>query len=147
MGARVGLDAKLYRNSGAFATPTWNELTNAKDVTLNLESGEADASRRGTGGWRETLMTLKDGSIEFELVYDNTDAEFVALKDAFLASTPVDMLALDGDVTVSGNQGLRIIAQVTSFSRNEPLEEALTVSVTIKPTPNPDSPPTWFVVP
>lgn len=145
MSARVGLDAKLYRNSGSYATPTWNELMNAKDVTLNLEAGEADASRRGSGGWRETLMTLKDGSVEFELVYDSADAEFTALKDAFFGANTVEMAVMDGDIATTGSQGLRATMSVINFSRNEPLEEALTVSVTVKPAPS-DNPPEWMTV-
>ena len=144
--AVLGLDAKLYRNTGQYATPTWSEIVNARDVTLNLEAGEADASRRGGGGWRETLAALKDASIEFDLLYHKADAEFTALKDAFFSRTPLDILALDGDSATTGSQGLRLIAQVTGFSRNEPLEEALTVSVTLKPTPNADSPPSWYTV-
>jgi hypothetical protein len=35
---------------------------------------------------------------------------------------------------------------VTSFSRNEPLEEAITVSVTMKPTYS-DNPPEWMAIP
>ncbi len=77
MGNRLGLDAVLYRNTATYATPTWSEISNARDVTLNLESGEADASRRGGGGWEEVLKALKSGSIEFELLYDNADAEFL----------------------------------------------------------------------
>lgn len=145
MGAKVGLDAKLYRNSGTYAAPTWSELVNAKDVTLNLEAGEADASRRGGNGWRETLMALKDGSVEFELVYDNTDAEFTALKDAFFGGTTVELAVMDGDIADTGTQGLRATMSVVNFSRNEPLEEALTVSVTVKPAPA-DNPPEWMSV-
>lgn len=145
MGAKVGLDAKLYRNSGTYAAPTWSELVNAKDVTLNLEAGEADASRRGGNGWRETLMALKDGSVEFELVYDNTDAEFTALKDAFFGGTTVELAVMDGDIATAGTQGLRATMSVVNFSRNEPLEEALTVSVTVKPAPA-ENPPEWMSV-
>lgn len=145
MGAKVGLDAKLYRNSGTYDIPTWNELVNAKDVTLNLEAGEADASRRGSGGWRETLMALKDGSVEFEMVYDSADAEFTALKDAFFGGTTVELAVMDGDIATAGTQGLRATMSVLNFSRNEPLEEALTVSVTVKPAPA-ANPPEWMTV-
>lgn len=145
MAAKVGLDAKLYRNSGTYALPTWNELVNTKDVTLNLEAGEADASRRGSGGWRETLMTLKDGSVEFEMVYDNTDAEFTALKNAFFNGDTVEMAVMDGDIATTGSQGLRATMSIINFSRNEPLEEALTVSVTVKPAPS-ANPPAWMTV-
>lgn len=145
MAVKLGLDAKLYRNSGSFATPVWNEIKNAKDVTLNLEAGEADASRRGSGGWRETLRGLKDGSVEFELVYDSTDAEFTALKDAFFNGTTVELAVMDGDIATTGTQGLRATMSVLNFSRNEPLEEALTVSVTVKPAPS-ANPPQWMTV-
>ena len=140
MAVKLGLDAKLYRNSGTYALPTWNEITNAKDVTLNLEAGEADAGRRGSGGWRETLMALKDGSVEFELVYDNADAEFTALKDAFFNGTTVELAVMDGDIATTGTQGLRATMSVVNFSRNEPLEEALTVSVTVTPAPSANPP-------
>ena len=60
MAVKLGLDAKLFRNTGTFATPTWNEITNVRDVTLNLEAGEADVTTRGNNGWRATVATLKD---------------------------------------------------------------------------------------
>lgn len=145
MTAKLGLDAKLYRNSGTYAVPAWNEILNAKDVTLNLEASEADASRRGSDGWRETLRGLKDGSVEFEMVYDGADAEFQALRDAFLNGTTVEVAVLDGDVATTGTQGLRATMSVINFSRNEPLEEALSVSVTVKPAPAPN-PPEWMTV-
>ena len=134
MGVKLGLDAKLYRNTGAYASPSWNEVTNVKDLTLNVEAGEADASTRGNGGWRAILASLKDGSIEFEMVWDTADAGFTAIKDAFFNNTPLEFAALDGDVATAGSQGLRATMAITNFSRNEPLEEAITVSVTCKPT-------------
>ncbi len=36
MSVKLGLDAKLYRNTGTYDTPTWVEMTNVKDLTLNL---------------------------------------------------------------------------------------------------------------
>lgn len=145
MGKKVGLSCKLYRNTGTFGVPVWSEIDLARDVTLNLEAGEADASTRASV-WREMLQTLKDAGIEFELASDSEDAEFTAIKDAFFNNTTLDILALDGGSGVSGSQGLRMISVVTAFSRSEPLEETVTISVTIKPTPNSDSDPTWFSV-
>ena len=68
MPVKLGLDAKLFQNTGTYATPTWDEITNVRDLTLNLEAGEADVTTRGNAGWRATVATLKDGSIEFEMV-------------------------------------------------------------------------------
>jgi TP901-1 family phage major tail protein len=143
MAVKLGLDAKLFRNTGTFATPTWNEITNVRDVTLNLEAGEADVTTRGNNGWRATVATLKDGSIEFEMVWDSADDDFTSIRDAFLNKTAIEMAVMDGAMVTPGSQGLRASFMITSFSRNEPLEEAITVGVTAKPTYS-TNPPTWM---
>jgi hypothetical protein len=146
MSVKLGLDAKLYRNTGTFPAPVWNEIKNVKDVTLNLEAGEADVTTRGNAGWRATVATLKDGSVEFEMVWDTADDDFAAIRDAFLNKTSIELAVLDGEVTVTGTQGLRATFMVTKFTRSEPLEEAITASVTVKPTYSANS-PIWLVVP
>ena len=149
MSFKLGMDAVLYYSDtkldGSTTTPstaTWNEQSNVKDLTLNLETGEADATTRGNNGWRATLATLKEGSIEFEMVWDTQDTAFTAIKDAWLNSTELAMAAMDGDIATSGNQGLVSNFTVTNFSRNEPLEEAITVNVTVKPSSQTD----WYEV-
>lgn len=146
MSVKLGLDAKLYRNTGTFGSPTWNEIKNVKDVTLNLEAGEADVTTRGNNGWRATVATLKDGSIEFEMVWDSADDDFSSIRDAFLNKTSIELAVMDGDVATAGSQGLRATCMITNFSRNEALEEAITVSVTAKPTYS-ANPPSWLTVP
>ena len=143
MTIKLGMEAKLYRNTGTYAAPTWVEMLNVKDLTLNLEASEADVTTRGNAGWRATIAALKDGSIEFEMVWDTGDADFTAIKDAFFGNTSIEFAVMDGDVAGSGSQGLRATMAITNFSRNEPLEEAITVSVTAKPT-YAEHPPEWM---
>jgi predicted secreted protein len=145
MGIRLGFEAKLYRNTGDFATPVWVEMTNVKDLTLNLEKGEVDATTRGNNGWEAIVAGLKRGSIEFEMVWDTQDAGFTAIQEAFFNDTAIEVAAMDGDITAAGTQGLRASMEVINFSRSEPLEEALTVSVTIKPAYS-ANPPQWMKV-
>ncbi len=146
MTVKLGLEAKLYRNSASYDTPGWSEMTNVKDVTLSLEAGEADVTTRGNGGWRATIAALKDGSIEFEMVWDTQDAGFTAVQSAFFGNTDVEFAVMDGSMEQTGSQGLRATMSITNFSRNEPLEEAITVSVTAKPT-YALHPPEWIAVP
>jgi len=145
MGVKLGLDAKLYRNTGTSGSPTWVEMTNVKDLTLSLEAGEADVTTRGNAGWRATLAALKDASIEFEMMWDTADAAFTAIKDAFFGSTSVEFAVMDGDIETTGSQGLRAVMSITNFSRSEPLEEAISVSVTAKPT-YATTAPSWMTV-
>ena len=144
MSVRLGLDARLYRNTGTYSAVTWNEVKNVKDLTLSLEAGEADVTTRGNGGWRATIATLKDGSLEFEMVWDTADDDFTAIRTAFLTNGHVEFAVLDGAVATAGSQGLRAAMAITNFSRSEPLEEAIKVSVTAKPTYS-DHPPEWMV--
>ena len=134
MGVKLGMSAKLYRNSGSYESPDWEEMPAIKDVTLNLETGEADLTTRGNAGWRATIATIKDGSVEFEAIWDSDDAGFTALRTAYFENSSIEVAVMDGDIEEAGSEGLRATMSVTNFSRNEPLEEAITASITLKPT-------------
>lgn len=143
MTTKLGMEGKLYRNTGTYAAPVWDEVTTVKDLTLNLEKGEADVTTRANGGWRATIGTLKDASIEFQLVWDSLDASFDAIRTAFFSNTPIEFAVMDGDITNAANEGLRATFDIFNFTRNEALEEAIVVDVTIKPTYSANA-PAWI---
>lgn len=147
MPAVLGLDAKLYQGGNDFSSPTWVEIGNARDVTLNLEKGTADITTRSNNGWRAVIGTLKDGNVEFQMVWDTSDASFTVIQQAFLNNDQVAIAAMDGGIAVSGSQGLQASMEVITFSRNEPLEEALTVDVSLRPGYFPSNPPVWATIP
>ena len=122
----LGMNAKLYY--GAAGATAATEMGNVKDVTLTLEAGEADITTRANQGWRATAPTLRECSVEFEMVWNPSDAGFTAIKTAFLTAGMVALKILDQE----GGQGPDGDFSITSFSRNEALEEAVTVSVTAK---------------
>ncbi len=131
MAIKLGMDAVLnYKTGGVGGGGSWTELANVKDVTLSLETGEADITTRANAGWRATVGTLKEASVEFEMVWDTADAGFTAIKDAFFNNTEIGLQVLDG----AAGSGLEADFSITNFSRSEQLEEALTVSVTAKVT-------------
>lgn len=139
-------DAKLYRNTGTYGSPTWTEIDNVKDLTLSLDKDEVDLTTRGSGGFKEFADGLIDASVEFQMVWDTSDANFTALQTAFFAKTAVEFLVLDGSSATAGNQGLRVTCMVKSFSRSETLGEALMVDVTIRPVKNANAAPAWYTV-
>jgi len=142
MAIRLGLDARLYRNTGSPGSLLWVLVENVRDLTLNLEAGEADVTTRGNDAWRASLGTIKDASIEFEMVWDTEDFHFVVLKDAFFSGEPVELLVMDGEAGSPESQGLQAMCQIMGFTRSEALEEAMTVSITAKPTYS-GTPPAW----
>jgi len=142
-------NAKLFRNTGTFASPTWDEITLVKDLSISLDKDETDVTTRGSGGFKEFVDGMIDASLEFSMLYDDTDTDFTALRTAFFAKTNVEVLVLDGAATgdgSTGNQGLRARMMVKSMTRNENLGEALMMDFTLRPVKNADGPPTWFVV-
>ena len=85
------------------------------------------------------------------MVWDTSDEGFKALKNAYFNNSAIALFASENAPKRSGGNlrrrrtrrarkraregnGLDADFVVTSFSRQEPLEEALTVSVTCKPT-------------
>jgi hypothetical protein len=146
MALKLGMQAKLYYKTGGVATAgAWTELGNIKDLTLSLETGEADVTTRANAGWRATVGTLKEGSVEFEMVWNTGDPGFTVIKNAFFAGSAIGLAIMDGEIATAGSQGLQADFSITTFSRNEALEEAITVSVTAKPTYSTVA-PTWAVI-
>ncbi len=142
MGILLGLNAKLYRLTtgvraawpGTGSPANLDVVGNVRDLTLNLEKNEADVTTRNNAGWRGTVGVLKDGSVEFQMLWQPADADFIAFRDAFLNGTDIPCAVLDGDKDLGSTQGLWADFQVLSFTRNEALEDAISTDVTIKPS-------------
>lgn len=136
----VGLECKLYRNTGTYSTPVWTECTSVKDVTLNLEKGEADISRRGGGGWKDRKGTLKDCSIDIGLIWVKAATDCLAFRAGFLSGDAIELAVCSGDITVSGEEYFRVMIEVFKFTKEEPLEDAVTHTVTVKKTYSANAP-------
>lgn len=129
-----GKDFYLYRNTDDpyDNSPTWGLVENVRDLTRNLEKALADASIRGST-FRLQVGTLKDLSIDFQMVYDGTDTDLIAFEDAYHTDEDIEVLILDGPIGTAGSKGLRVHAQVTNFTINEALEDVGLVDVTLVP--------------
>ncbi len=128
----LGMNAKLYYGTAEAALASLNPIDNVKDLTLALDAGEADITTRANSGWRATAATLREATLTWDMLWDTADTAFTAIKDAYLGGTTLEFAALDQGKLVGGSQGLKGAFSITSFTRNEPIEEALTVSVTAK---------------
>lgn len=149
MSTKLGLTAKLYYNSNTYVSPSWVDVSSLirGDVSTNLEKGDADVSTRGST-WRMHAGTLKDLTIEFEMLVRPLSQVYLDFLDAFLNDTLMDVLVLTGDKDQAGNDGVRAVVQVMGFARNEPLEDAITNSVSLMPAlDDDDHVPIWVTTP
>ena len=128
----LGMNAKIYQGVAGGALGKLTEMANVKDVTLNLEAGEADVTTRANQGWRATAPTLRECTAEFEMLWKPDDAGFDAVKTAFLTAGTLRLAVFTGASDAVGSEGPLGDFSITNFSRSEPLEEGVTVSVTAK---------------
>lgn len=128
----LGMNAKIYQGTAEADLDDLTEMTNVRDVTLSLEAGEADVTTRANAGWRSTAPTLRECTVEFEMLWKTGDTGFEAIKTAFLANSLVRLAVLTGAKDAAGSEGPLGDFSILNFSRSEPLEEGVTVSVTAK---------------
>ncbi len=141
-----------------YVAADWKEITTVRDVTLNLSFSTADVTTRAAEGWRQTVPTLNDASIDFAIRWTPDDDStngiiFRDLLDRAIDKCPVCMIFLDGEIDVDeslgGNwydhragrcgdtgdrSGLFADFAITNFTRNENLEEGVFADVTVVPT-------------
>lgn len=142
MGFRLGLDCKTYRQTSGTraawpatgAAPNLDEIVNVKSETLSSEKTTADVTTRGALGWRQKVAALKDASIDIEMVYDTTDADFTAMQTAYLDNSVIALAFLDGESDVVGTKGLWADFMVTKMGMPRELEGAVVVTFTVEIT-------------
>ena len=135
MAEKIGLEMYLYRNSNTYASPTWVEVTNVKDLSFNLEKTRADMTTRANAGWRSQRGTLKDGGITFQSVYDTADADYTAFESAWFDNTAIEFALADGDISTTGTKYIRMTTEINNLSRTENLEEGVMVDIEANPSP------------
>lgn len=127
----LGMNGKLYEGAEDAALADMSEVTNARDVTVTLDTGEADVTTRGNSGWRATTATLRGCTIEFEAVWKSDDTVMEAIRDAYLGGNLLAFAALTGAVDTAGSEGPKGNFAISNFSRSEALEEAIMLNVTL----------------
>lgn len=133
MNATAHLAAALFTAADAAAVTgaTLTELTQVRDVTLNLTKATADVSTRGNNGWRATAATLKEASVDFEIVAKAGDAGVEAIRNAFMNNTEIPLVFVDDAIAIEDAEGPAGNWEVSQFNRTEALEDAVKYQVTV----------------
>jgi len=156
MPARLGLNARLYLlpydkrgeagvlldwPAGGGVPPELILYPSCMDITLNLSKAEADVTTRASNGWRQSVGTLKDGEVSFDVLYNPANPiaytdPFQNLLAAWLYDYPICLAVMDQAYDTVGAQGFYADFTVITFEKQEALEDAQKVSVSCKPTPS-----------
>jgi len=108
--------------------PNQHELTLAKEVTVELGGAEADVTSRGSSGFRQSVLALKELQITGTAVYDADDLAIQDLFNSYNNGSALTVTLSDPSLTYTGKW------QVISLSTPQPLEDVMTIDFTLKPT-------------
>lgn len=113
-----------------------NEMTLLRTVTLNLTKATADVTTRGSD-WRLQQGTLKEASIEGEIIMATGARDSTMFSNAFLQDMNLSMFISDGK-----GKGLFGDFSVNNLSQSQPLEDVVVANFTVNPTLT-DRMPEW----
>jgi hypothetical protein len=125
--AKLGLNAKLYRGTAGSTAAT--EVKNIRDLTFNDEKGSADISVRGST-FELGMPTLRKITLDFEMVVDETDADYAAILAAYVAGTAIAIKC----VSSTYGSGVDMDCLIQKMNRKEPLKDIITADVSLVPT-------------
>ena len=143
MAYQFGLTGSLLYTYPADGNQALTEADNVRDVTLTLTTIDADTTSRASTLFKSSKVLLLEGVVTFEILDEIDDPFLVALQTAFTEKAEIALWIKDSSVASEG-QGLDGDFNITSFTRNEPLEDVMTYSVEAKPN-NELREPAWNV--
>ena len=133
MAVILGADCKVYRNTGTWGSPTWNEVDIIGDTNLNLEMEKAEATARQSGKVKQFEPTLLDIGLEFTLFRDQAHADLTAIETAFTARTSIIMAVATGTITTPTVSYWKAEMKVSGFSEGQPINGLATIAVKMAP--------------
>jgi predicted secreted protein len=116
-------------------TPNWVEIPNVSNLALNLSHATADVTTRAHAGWRTQVATLKEATIEFDMLDVVDDPSVALIRQAFFSRQQLHVLCLNGPRDEVGSWGIKSLVEVTRFNRAEQMGQAIVISVTFVVSP------------
>ena len=142
---QAGIRGQTYYNSGTSQAPTWVRAKFLRDLTLPLSSNEIAVKNKGSV-WVKYLRGLIDVAIDGEADWEPGSAVFEGFKSSFFTEKEIELMILDGGIKKQGAQGTRASFIVTKFERGEPLEDAMTVSFSLRLAATSAQEPQWVSI-
>ena len=141
----IGLDSKLYLDAAGAGVGTWTELDIVGDVNVSLSHNEATRKNRASV-WEKVSLGQKMAEISFDMTRDPSNAGYVSLRTAWIDRSDIGVAAMSEAILTIGSEGLQADCKVVGFDVNEGLEEDETVSVTLKPSADSATEPSYAII-
>ena len=99
-----------------------------RNASLELSSDVADITTKASGGWKESIPTLKSWTTSCDGVFFVSDAGYQAVYTAFMAGTAVTVSFVGGGINYEGN------ALITSLSLEAGQEDVVAYTIAFEGT-------------
>jgi hypothetical protein len=135
-GVKPAILAKVYRNSASggtkYASPTWTAIDMVRDASIAKPWDLVEASVRAS---RVKMYhpTQMDIPVSLTVRCDNADTGYLALAGAADEGTTLDILIVDGAVTVEGSRGARAHFHVSDTGQDQSIGAVLYKTFELKP--------------
>lgn len=134
----VGRLSKLYYNTGTYDIPVWTEMVRLGDMTTPITKNTSQVVTRESPN-QKTVVGAKAISVT-GTYYEKVQADTVlaALKASIFANSAgatggtIEVASMNQDIATDGSTGIRGFVACTDLTRNEPVGDAVTRSVTLE---------------
>lgn len=128
MPATAGYEGGLYTESAGTET----RIAKVREATLTIEAETIDTTNFDTNGWAESIPSFRSWSVDAELLYVPDDTSQEDLEDALFANSPVTVILYPKNAPSA--KGYKGTAYITSFEVGAPVDDGVTISVTLTGT-------------
>lgn len=130
---KVGVNAKAYRNTGTYGSPTYTAMGLVRNVTFSMPWDMVEAGARETKA-KLYAKARTDITVSFDMRADDADAGFNAVADAAVSQTTlVDIMFLDAPITVEGARGIRAEWNINLTGQPQEIDGSIYDSFDAKP--------------
>lgn len=140
-----GLLAKAYYSSNGVAGAGWTALNIIGDVQINASRANSPVKERASD-FEKTIAGQVALEATFTMTRRTNNAQYEALRDAFLNNTSIGVAFMTGAINTNGSEGWQFDAVVTDFPIGEPLDDASTIEVTVKPALSSNTEPDYVEI-
>ncbi|MGL5097508.1 MAG: hypothetical protein ACRDD1_18115 [Planctomycetia bacterium] len=130
----LGIDAKLYRNTGTYGTPTWTSVDCISDCAVSPVWDKNEVMIRASRTKMQVKTMLGIEVAAKLLATLSGDTQLIAIQDAMNSDAQHDFLVLNAATTAIGARGWRFWGQVFQASESQNPGDTLFYDCVIAPT-------------
>jgi hypothetical protein len=128
-----GRDAKMYRNTASYGTPTWVAMDNIGDVSDDLNHEQVEVPLRSSGNINRFFYGNTSMSLTINTSNIKDDATLAAIWDAFRNKTTLDLLVLDRAKEDAEARGFRCEFGVFGHPRDQAVKSVQSSALALVP--------------